>query len=208
MQIADSVVFITGANRGIGLAFAREALARGARKVYAAARDPSRVLLPGVVPIQLDVTDQQQVDRVVRECGDVTILVNNAGIALTGGFLADGSMESARKQLALLKEAVPRMTRIGVIASPTAMVQHNRAGELAAGARALGLTLALAEVGNAGIPGAALRERDLQGLLRDGLATRAGDHGERAQRRDEPCPRHRRFSPVLPGRVCSQRRRL
>lgn len=99
MQIADSVVFITGANRGIGLAFAQEALARGARKVYAASRDPGKVLLPGVVPIPLDVTDPQQVERAARECGDVTILVNNAGVARTGGFLAGDSEESARRQL-------------------------------------------------------------------------------------------------------------
>ncbi len=40
MQLKNATVLITGANRGIGLAFAREALARGARKVYAGARDP------------------------------------------------------------------------------------------------------------------------------------------------------------------------
>jgi NAD(P)-dependent dehydrogenase (short-subunit alcohol dehydrogenase family) len=43
MQLADATVLITGANRGIGLAFARAALARGARRVYAAARDPASV---------------------------------------------------------------------------------------------------------------------------------------------------------------------
>jgi NAD(P)-dependent dehydrogenase (short-subunit alcohol dehydrogenase family) len=56
-MIADPVVFITGANRGIGLAFARAALARGARKVYAGARDPDSVTLAGVVPVRLDVNN-------------------------------------------------------------------------------------------------------------------------------------------------------
>ena len=42
MKLANATILITGANRGIGLAFAREALARGARKVYAGARDPAR----------------------------------------------------------------------------------------------------------------------------------------------------------------------
>jgi NAD(P)-dependent dehydrogenase (short-subunit alcohol dehydrogenase family) len=98
MQLSNAVVFITGANRGIGLAFAREALARGARRVYAAARDPATIQLPGVVAIQLDVTDEAQVERAARECGDVTVLVNNAGIAATGGFLAEGGMASARRQ--------------------------------------------------------------------------------------------------------------
>lgn len=72
---------ITGANRGLGLAFAREALVRGARKVYAAARDPSRVTLPGVTPVRLDVTKPDEVENAARECPDVTVVINNAGIA-------------------------------------------------------------------------------------------------------------------------------
>ena len=99
MQLANAVVLITGANRGIGQAFAREALARGARRVYAAARDPGSVKLPGVLPIQLDVTDPEQVARAARECRDVTLLINNAGVAETGGFLQDNALESARRQL-------------------------------------------------------------------------------------------------------------
>ena len=99
MQLADAVVLITGANRGLGLAFAREALARGARRVYAGARDPKGITLPGVVAIQLDVTDPESVARAARECGDVNVLVNNAGVADTGGFLHEGAQESVRRQL-------------------------------------------------------------------------------------------------------------
>lgn len=99
MNLSNAVVLITGANRGIGLALAREALERGARRVYAAARDPARVQLPGVVPIQLDVTDPDQVARAARDCPDVTVLVNNAGVAETGGFLQDPTLEASRRQL-------------------------------------------------------------------------------------------------------------
>lgn len=88
MQLKDSVVFVTGANRGLGLAFAQAALAAGARKVYAAARDPASVTLPGVVPIQLDVGNAAQVAAAVRDCGDVTLLINNAGISMGSSFLA------------------------------------------------------------------------------------------------------------------------
>jgi NAD(P)-dependent dehydrogenase (short-subunit alcohol dehydrogenase family) len=81
MKLQGATVLITGANRGLGLAFAREALARGARKVYAASRDPSRVTLPGVTPVRLDVTKPDEVEQAARECADVTVVINNAGIA-------------------------------------------------------------------------------------------------------------------------------
>lgn len=99
MQIENATFFITGANRGIGQAFAREALARGARKVYAAARDPASVTLAGVEPVALDVTRPEQIAAVAQRCTDVTVLVNNAGIAITGDFLAEDAVESARAHL-------------------------------------------------------------------------------------------------------------
>src|SRR5690606_30151882 len=61
--------------------------------------DPARVQLAGVVPVQLDVTDPEQVARAVRDCPDVQVLVNNAGVAETGGFLRDGALEATRRQL-------------------------------------------------------------------------------------------------------------
>ncbi len=99
MQLKNATVLITGANRGIGLAFAREALARGARKVYAGARDPASVTLPGVQAIQLDVTRDQDVAAAAALAKDVTLVINNAGIAAIGGFLAEDSIESARRHL-------------------------------------------------------------------------------------------------------------
>jgi NAD(P)-dependent dehydrogenase (short-subunit alcohol dehydrogenase family) len=99
VQLKDKTFLITGANRGIGLAFAQEALARGARRVYAAARDPASVTLPGVVPVRLDVTDAASVAAAAAQCGDVDVLINNAGVASTGGFLAPDAIDSARRQL-------------------------------------------------------------------------------------------------------------
>jgi NAD(P)-dependent dehydrogenase (short-subunit alcohol dehydrogenase family) len=99
MKLDNAVVLVTGANRGIGLAFAREALARGARKVYAGARDPSKITLAGVEPVRLDVTRAEDVAAAAQRCRDVTLVINNAGIASTGGFLANAGVEAARAMM-------------------------------------------------------------------------------------------------------------
>jgi len=99
MIIQNSVALVTGANRGLGLAFARELLARGARKVYAAAREPASVTLPGVVPVRLDVTEPDQLAALARDARDVTLLVNNAGIIRSGSLLGADALSAARAEL-------------------------------------------------------------------------------------------------------------
>src|SRR5580658_7551652 len=61
MKIGNTVALVTGANRGIGLAFTRELLARGARKVYAGARDPSSIKQSSVEALRLDVTKPDEI---------------------------------------------------------------------------------------------------------------------------------------------------
>eukprot|EP01034_Spumella_vulgaris_P041819 gene41819-51833_t len=98
MKIENAVVLITGANRGIGLAFARELLARGARKVYAGVRDPATVApQPSVQALRLDVNNPSDVAAAAALASDVTLVINNAGIAQPGGFLAADSEELARR---------------------------------------------------------------------------------------------------------------
>jgi NAD(P)-dependent dehydrogenase (short-subunit alcohol dehydrogenase family) len=98
MRIEGSVALVTGANRGLGAAFCRVLLERGATKVYAAARNPAAVTTPGVVPVQLDITAPAEVAALAASCGDVTLLVNNAGILTGGGALSDDAVENGRRE--------------------------------------------------------------------------------------------------------------
>lgn len=99
MKIEGSVVFVTGANRGLGLEFAKQALLLGASKVYGAARDPSKMSLHGVIPIRLDVTNASEVEAVAAACPDVTLLINNAGIGRAVGLFEDETEMALREQL-------------------------------------------------------------------------------------------------------------
>lgn len=86
MKISSSIVLVTGANRGLGLALVKGLLERGARRVYAAARrkhslDVALSLDPGrVIPLELDVTSAESVERAVGQAGDINLLINNAGV--------------------------------------------------------------------------------------------------------------------------------
>ncbi|KRA38920.1 MULTISPECIES: SDR family oxidoreductase [unclassified Nocardioides] len=78
MAITD-VVLVTGANGGLGTEFVHQALARGATKVYASARNPREWADERVVPLTLDVTDPASLAAAVAAAPDVTLVVNNAG---------------------------------------------------------------------------------------------------------------------------------
>ncbi|MFI5493372.1 SDR family oxidoreductase [Actinoplanes sp. NPDC051859] len=98
MQISGSIALVTGANRGLGKQFATDLLARGATKVYATARRPDLIDIPGVVPLQLDVTVPASIAAAAEAAADVTLLVNNAGIA-TGHNLITGDLTEIRREL-------------------------------------------------------------------------------------------------------------
>ena len=98
MKIENAVVLVTGANRGIGRAFVHELLARGARRVYTGARDPSSIAVQAKVqPLRLDVNNPKDVASAATLATDVTLVINNAGIAQPGGFLAADSEDVSRR---------------------------------------------------------------------------------------------------------------
>jgi NAD(P)-dependent dehydrogenase (short-subunit alcohol dehydrogenase family) len=88
MDIARSTALVTGANRGLGRHLANELLSRGAT-VYAGARNPDAVDLPGAKVVALDITDPASIDSAVEIAGDVTLLINNVGSS-TGTDLLSG----------------------------------------------------------------------------------------------------------------------
>lgn len=100
MDITGQTALVTGANRGIGRQFVLELLDRGATKVYAAVRRPDTVDFDDsrVVPLRLDLLDEESVAAAARAAGDVTLLVNNAGIS-TGASLVTGDLTQVRQEM-------------------------------------------------------------------------------------------------------------
>ena len=99
MQIRGSVALVTGANRGLGRAFAEALLAAGAAKVYAAARDPSSVSIPRAKALKLDITRAEDIAAAAFAARDVTLIINNAAILRPAGFLAAGTETALRESL-------------------------------------------------------------------------------------------------------------
>jgi len=105
LKIEGASVLVTGANRGIGEAFVRAFIAAGASRVYAGSRDRANAqhLLAEapdvVVAVELDVTDPEQVAAAARRCGDISILVNNAGQFTMRRLIEASDMSGARAEM-------------------------------------------------------------------------------------------------------------
>jgi NAD(P)-dependent dehydrogenase (short-subunit alcohol dehydrogenase family) len=97
MDIASTTALVTGANRGFGRHLAGELLARGAT-VYAGARDPETIDLPGAKRLAIDITDQASIAAAAAGTGDVTLLINNAGSS-SGADLLTGDFDAIRLEL-------------------------------------------------------------------------------------------------------------
>jgi NAD(P)-dependent dehydrogenase (short-subunit alcohol dehydrogenase family) len=119
MQLENSVALVTGANRGLGRHLAAELVRRGA-KVYAAARRPETINLPGVIRVRLDITDPESVARAATIAEDATVVINNAGTSL-GAHLLDSDLDEIRREmethyfgtLAVTRAFVPVLERNG-----------------------------------------------------------------------------------------------
>jgi len=110
VKIKDATVLVSGANGGLGTVLVDELLAQGAVKVYAAVRDSKegqRLCLryagkdgaERVQVLQLDITSAASVEVAARECADVNVLINNAGVNLRTDFLAPAGLDNARIEI-------------------------------------------------------------------------------------------------------------
>jgi NAD(P)-dependent dehydrogenase (short-subunit alcohol dehydrogenase family) len=121
MEIEGCTALVTGANRGLGKAYCEALLGAGANKVYAGARDPSGVADSRLVPVRLDVTDAASVAAAAVRCGDIDLLINNAGILEFSSMLAPGSEAAMRREmevnvfgvLAMIRAFAPVLARNG-----------------------------------------------------------------------------------------------
>jgi NAD(P)-dependent dehydrogenase (short-subunit alcohol dehydrogenase family) len=98
--LSDQTVLVTGANRGMGREYVAQLLDREVTKVYAAARDPRTIDVtdPRVVALQLDVTDAKSVASAAEAASDVSVLINNAGIA-RGASVLDRDTSKLREEM-------------------------------------------------------------------------------------------------------------
>lgn len=105
MELENCVGLVTGGNRGIGEAFVRALVEAKARKVYIGSRDPAAAMALAkelgdrVQVLRLDVTQQGDIDAAARECPDVSLLINNAGLFTNHTFLSAPDLSSARTEM-------------------------------------------------------------------------------------------------------------
>jgi NAD(P)-dependent dehydrogenase (short-subunit alcohol dehydrogenase family) len=110
--IQGSVVLITGATGAIAQALIAELVARGAGKIYAAARDISGLAASDhLVPIRMDVTSDEDVSKAAAVATDVTLLINNAGVNHNTAFLIAPDLSLAREEIEANYLAPLRVTR-------------------------------------------------------------------------------------------------
>jgi|ERR1700722_2774680 NAD(P)-dependent dehydrogenase (short-subunit alcohol dehydrogenase family) len=109
MNVANKTILITGANRGIGRALVEEALARGAKRVYAGTRAAAlQIADERVTPLSLDVTNVAQIERAAEAVGTLDVLVNNAGVAIYDDL---SSLDTIEQHLAVNLFGMLKVTR-------------------------------------------------------------------------------------------------
>lgn len=104
MKVKDAVALVTGANGGIGKHYVEALQKAGVTRIYVCARNPEKVAemvsmeSERIIPVALDVTEERSIAAATL-CQDVTLLINNAGIAKYQGLIAAPDLSSARAEM-------------------------------------------------------------------------------------------------------------
>jgi NAD(P)-dependent dehydrogenase (short-subunit alcohol dehydrogenase family) len=111
-SIKGSVVLITGASGAIAQALIAGLTARGAAKIYAAARDTSGLVASDhLVPLKMDVSSDDDVKKAAAVATDITLLINNAGINHNTSFMTAPDLTMAAQEIEANYLAPLRVTR-------------------------------------------------------------------------------------------------
>lgn len=119
MNLKNTTVLVTGANRGLGYALSQTLLNAGIGKLYAAVRNPEALDLndPRVVPVQVDLSDANSI-QALASIEELDILINNAGVLRFGDIGAlqnsdiDYCMAVNVKAIQLMTQALlPQLSR-------------------------------------------------------------------------------------------------
>ena len=114
--LENSVVFITGADGGIGRAFIGELIQRKAKKIYItginleALTEIASAMPEKLFPLKLDVTNIKDIENCISNCPDVTVLINNAGVELKSSFIGEKSADCAQFEMQINYVGVVRLT--------------------------------------------------------------------------------------------------
>lgn len=101
MQLTHATVVITGAKRGPGKAFVEALLARGVGRIYAGVRTACSFADKRIMPVKLDVTNISDIARAVEQCGDASVVINNAGIMRSSPVMASDAGKALREEMAV-----------------------------------------------------------------------------------------------------------
>jgi short-subunit dehydrogenase len=124
VRISGSTALITGATGGIGVAIARALSARGAQLILTGRR--TDVLEPLATELSaralaVDLAEPAEIDRLVRECGEVDILVANAALPASGVLESFSTVEidraldvNLRAPIMLAHALAPAMVKRGI----------------------------------------------------------------------------------------------
>jgi len=103
MKLENKTILVTGSNRGIGKALVEALLKQPVTKIYAAARTAEDLPAFGdsrVVPLKLDITNQDLVTKAAGLAQDVDVIINNAGVA-TFSSVVTGEPDALKHDLAV-----------------------------------------------------------------------------------------------------------